>query len=89
MASLLLFIYLPTPAIKSAKFIILRPVGEKQHLQGEKKENLDKFRSIIFNNASFADFYLTNSGCQCLKVPSSHYSKPSIQWCTQLIYSLF
>lgn len=39
MASLLLFIYLPTPAIKSAEFIILRPVGEKQHLQGEKKEN--------------------------------------------------
>lgn len=88
MASLLIFIYPLTPAIKSSKFIILRPVGEKQHLGG--KKNLDKFRSIILNNAfAFSDFYLTNSGCQCLKVPSSHYSNPSMQRYTQLTYSLF
>lgn len=87
-ASLLLFICLVMPAIKSPKFIILRPGGEKQHLL--KRKNLDKFKIIILNNAfASADFYLSNSGCQHLKVPSSHYSKTSIQCRTQLICSLF
>lgn len=87
-ASLLIVIDLLMPAIKSSEFTTMRPVGEKQHLW---TKILDKFRIIILNNAfAFADFYLSNSGCQCLKVPRSHHSSPSIQCCcTLLIYSLF